>query len=216
VIGAADVTNKAVFWIFKSIYTGQPRPDMMLLYRWDIQRWTTAPTVAQWICRIPVVTADGGEPPTIAPLSQGLLQLAAVHTLGHLGFFNGPFLAAQVGTKVVQINEGMRTFVNFTRPLVDSFPPQTDILTESGSPLLTESGSFLLTEPDAATITVAMSARNTYQQPETFGPEIGIDVSGNCPQRSDGRYHRGRISVPGGIWAKLAGLDVEGVRSGLR
>ena len=221
VIGAPDIANKAIIWIFKSIYTGNIRPDMMLLYRWDIQRWTMAPNIGQWISRIPVTESSGGSPPAVAPLVSGLIQLAAIHTQGALGFFNGPLLPAQVGTKVVQITPNARSFVNRTRPLVNSAPPQALLTTESGTYIVTEAGNsppgqILETESNSATITVAMSARNTYQDVETFGPEVAPDISGDCPQRSDGRYHRGRITVPIGAWTTMTGLDVSGIPAGLR
>lgn len=216
VIGAPDIANKAICWAFKSIYSTTGLPDMMLLYRWDIQRWAISEYSQQWISRIPVVTADAGSPPSSLPLTAGQLQLAAVDANSYMAFFSGANLAALVGTKVVQITSGRRTFVNATRPLVDSAPPQAVIVTASGLTILTASGLAFLTAADAATITVAMSARNNYQEAETFGPEQPIDNSGQCSQRSDGRYHRGRVSVPGGTWTTMAGLDVAGVPAGMR
>lgn len=216
IIGALDVANKASCWAFRSLYSATGYPDMMLIYRWDIQRWTVASINQQWLSRIPVVTTTTGAPPSNLGLTAGQLQLAAVDGIGYLAFFTGSNLAALVGTKVAQFTPNRRTFVNATRPLVDSAPPQGHILTESGLIITTESGLQLLTEASSATITVAMSARNTYQETEVFGPEQGLDVSGQCSQRSDGRYHRGRISVPGGVWTTLAGLDVTGVTAGSR
>lgn len=216
VIGALDVANKASCWAFRSIYSTDMLPDMMLIYRWDIQRWSVASFDQQWIARIPVVTSVPGEPPSSVGLTAGQLQLAAMDDVGYLAFYSGSNLSAQVGTKVMQFTPNRRTFVNATRPLVDSAPPVGHILTESGLILATESGLELITEASSATITVAMSARNTYQDTEVFGPEQTIDVSGQCSQRSDGRYHRGRISIPGGIWTTLAGLDVTGVPAGSR
>lgn len=216
VIGALDVSNKASCWAFRSVYSTDGKPDMMLIYRWDIQRWSIASLDQQWIARIPVVTSTAGTPPSVIGVTAGQLQLAAVDDAGYLAFYSGSNLPALVGTKVVQLTPNRRTFVNATRPLVDSAPPQGHILTESGLIITTESGLELITEADAAAITVAMSARNTYQDTEVFGPEQSIDVSGQCSQRSDGRYHRGRISVPGGIWTTLAGLDLTGVPAGSR
>ena len=216
IIGALDVANKASCWIFRSIYSPDGLPDMMLIYRWDIQRWSIAALDQQWIARIPVVTGTAGTPPSIIGLAAGQLQLAAMDDVGYLSFYSGSNLPALVGTKVSQFTPNRRTFVNATRPLVDSAAPQGHLLTESGLILTTESGLELLTEADAAIVTVAMSARNTYQETEVFGSEQTIDVSGQCSQRSEGRYHRGRISVPSGIWTTLAGLDVTGIPASSR
>lgn len=216
VIGAPDIANKAICWPFRSIYAATEDPDMMLIYRWDIQRWTAVTLSMDFISRIPVVTTTAGSPPSNSGLTAGQLQLAAVDTQGYLAFFSGANLAAEIGTKVVQLSPSMRTFVNATRPLVDSAAPQGHILTASGLTITTADGLEILTAADAATITVALSARNTYQDPEVFGPEQGLDVSGQCSQRSEGRYHRGRISIPGGVWTTCAGLDVTGTRASMR
>ena len=216
IVGAPDVNNKAICWLFRSIYATTALSDMMLIYRWDIQRWSVGAITAEWLSRIPVTTTLSGSPPSIAPLEAGQLQLAAVDSGGFLAFFNGSNLPAQVGTKVVQITPGGRTFVNTSRPLVNSAPLAGPILTALGLDILTATGSPILSAPDGAVITVAMSARNTYQDTETFGPDVAPNIMGDCPQRSDGRYHRGRITVSSGIWSTLAGLDVGGIPAGLR
>lgn len=242
VIGAPNIVNKAVCWIFcstlanqnetllatedgnilttedgESLSTSGPQPDMMLIYRWDIQKWTISDYSQQWIARVPVMSTVNGAPPSISPLESGELQLASLDGSQHLSFFTGTNLGAQIGTKVVQLTPGGRTFVNATRPLIDSQQPGGLLSTESGDTLTTEAGDPIALEGTPANVTVAMSARNTYQDTEVFGPEREIDISGQCSQRSDGRYHRGRITVPAGIlWTTATGLDVTGIRAGLR
>lgn len=240
VIGAPDIANKAICWAFCSVNASQndqllatesgdvittedgnplstsgPLPDMMLIYRWDIQRWSISSYDQQWIARVPVVSSTTGTPPSEQALNAGQLQLASLDSSQHLAFFTGTNLPAQIGTKVVQISEGARTFVNATRPLIDA-AQSGFLVTESGDFLTTEAGDFLTTESSGASVTVAMSARNTYQDPEVFGPEQPIDISGQCSQRSEGRYHRGRITVSSGVWMTNAGLDVTGQRASLR
>ena len=243
VVGAPDIANKAICWIFPSVNASNPEygiatedgnalttedgsvlvtqiaplQDMMLIYRWDINRWTYGMYNQQRIARVPVVSTAAGQPPSIAPLTAGQLQLSSVDEFSYLAFFTGANLAAQVGTKVVQITPNSRSFVNATRPLIDSSPFGSFIATEAGDILETESGDLLTVElPTGANVTVAMSARNTYQDVEVFGPEQSIDVSGQCSQRSEGRYHRGRITVPAIQWTTMAGLDVVGQRASLR
>lgn len=216
IVGAPDINAKAICWLFRSLYAPSTLPDIMMVYRWDIQRWTIGNITAQWLSRIPVSSSISGIPPSVNPLIAGQLQLAAATDTGQLGFFNGSNLPAQIGTKVVQITAGRRTYVNATRPLVDSAPSSGHILTADGLVLTTASGLRFVTAADEATITVAMSARNTYQDTETFGPDVPINIMGECPQRSDDRYHRGLISVDSGVWTTMAGLDVVGIPAGLR
>lgn len=242
-VGAADVANKAYVWIFRSIYAPSVLQDTMLVYRWDIQRWSSASLQTQWIARSPVPNVQPG-----VSLVPGQLQLAAISGSATgslldiqteagsdlqtengvdllteqsfallLAYFSGTPLPAQVGTKVVQINPAGRAFVNATRPLVNSAGSGLPLLIEpTGLTLLTEAGFPITTEASGAVVTVAMSARTNYYDQEAFGPEVAPNSMGECPQRSDGRYHRGRISIPSGIWTTMFGLDVTGIRAGLR
>jgi len=64
VIGAADVSSKAIVWLFQSLSALNDLPDTLLIYRWDIQRWSWATLPAQWLARIPdftVAADDRGE-----------------------------------------------------------------------------------------------------------------------------------------------------------
>lgn len=218
IIGAPDVVNKAIVWIFRSINATGQVPDTQLTYRWDIQRWTMSPISAEWIARIQVSTNFNTSPSFVAPLTVGQSDLAAVDGGGYLAYFSGPLLDAEIGTQVVQLTPGARSFVSGMRPLVDSGTTESDpIITQSGLTIVAQSSLVLVTENDLADITVAMSVRATYQQAETFGPAVPLDVSGQCSFRSEGRYHRGRVTIPGGkFWSQALGLDPTYVRSGSR
>lgn len=229
VIGAADVNNKAIIWLFRLLSDplpsyGFPAPTTMLIYRWDIQRWSIASLPTQWICRVPSPATT--TPSTLAPvsISQGHLQLAAMSPLqagtnnSYLSYFNGAFLTAQVGSKVVQIVPDSRAMLTGVRPLVNS-GQQSDLATEAGDTLVTEAGDAIGTEDYSVAITVAVSARATYQDAEVFGADTPLDIIGNASFRADGRYHRARITVDAhttGIWSQLAGFDVAASKSGQR
>jgi hypothetical protein len=248
VIGAPDVANKAIFWLFQSNAALNGQPDTILIYRWDIQRFSWASVPAQWIARVPVPVQNGGIPPFVGPLIGGQLQLAAIDQGQRLAYFNGLPLPAVIGTQVAQITPGFRSFVQGVRPLVDATifgailnedgqpllnedgsvilaegaaPPVasgTALLNEDGDPLLNEDGSPLLAEANQAAIalTTAISARNTYQQPEVIGPPVNINSMGECPYRSDGRYHRVVANVSGILWNTAYGVDVRAIKAGFR
>lgn len=71
VIGAADIGSKTIRWLARSLLAPTALPDTLLIYRWDIQRWTMAPVTAQWIARVPVPQGTGGLPPSEVPLTGG-------------------------------------------------------------------------------------------------------------------------------------------------
>ena len=216
VIGAADIGNKAIVWLFQSNQAVTTQPDTALIYRWDIRRWTWAPMAAQWLARIPVPVAGGGFPPTETPLVAGQLQLGAIDGSNRLAYFSGPYLAAQVGTRALQITPGSKSFVQSARPLIDGGINSQYLLTETGQNILTESGSPLIIDSYSPIITVAMTARDTYQESENLGVFVPTDIMGECPQRVDGRFHRAVANIASGNWTTAYGVDLTAVRSGWR
>lgn len=243
IVGAPDIANKAIIWIFRSVYAPTATQDQLLIYRWDIQQWTTGAVATQWIARTPVPTSPATGPdnagqlelaaisgtPAAAPgplltetgldlLTESLVVITTEATFASfMCFFTGPPLPAQVGSKVVQITPGRRSFIgDAVRPLVNSGGSGLLLQAENGLTLLQETGYPILTELSGALITVALSARQNYYDQEVFGPEVAPNSMGNCPQRSDGRYHRGRISIPSGVWTTMFGIDAEGIPSGWR
>ena len=230
IIGAPDIANKTINWLFRmasepSPPSGIPAPTHMLLYRWDIQRWSLVELGPSWIVRTPAPNNAAATVTAPLPVSAGQFQLVAMGAVpdplpasSHLSYFTGGFLTAEVGSKVVQINQGTRSMLTGVRPLVDS-GTQYDLLTEAGDTLTTEGGDILATEDYAVDITVAVSARATYQDPEVFSDDEPLDIIGNASFREDGRYHRARITVDAhttGIWSQLAGFDVAASKSGER
>lgn len=211
IVGAPGIQNKASIWIFRSIYAPTAMQDTMLIYRWDIQRWTMGIMQSQWITRVAVTETSAS-----VPLLQGQLELGAIDGSQFLAFFNGAPLAAQAGTQLVQINPRGLTFVNVTRPLINSVNTGLSLLLENNKVILLENNTPLLLENSAATFTIAVSARQNYSDSEVFGPDIAPNIMGECPQRAPGRYHRGRLTVPSGLWTEMFGIDVSGIPAGLR
>jgi len=207
VVGAANVPNKVVMWAFPSTASVDGLCDSILLYRWDIERASYAfvgASAISWMMRVLTFGITMDEMPSLGftdtdtlPASLdssiwvgGALSLAAINGVGALSYFTGPNLAATVSTQTKQLTQGRRTYVQSARPLVD--------LTQ-GTP------------------TVAFAARVSLYDPEVFGPAVPPDVSGECPQRSDGRYHNAEINLPAGaIWTHIIGVDTTFIPGGFR
>lgn len=214
IIGAPDIANKAIVWLYKSIGSTTMTPNRAIIYRWDLQRWSIANLGIDFISRVP--NSVPGETPVVS----GQLQLGCIGADRTLGYLKGPTLWAQVATKVVQVTPNARSFVNASRALIDlTSQAAVYLMTESKRPILTESGSLIDTETGVsapAAFTLAISARNTYYDLEAWGPEVPPDVSGDCPQRVEGRYHRARITINPGGWRRVVGVDAMGIKSGIR
>jgi len=207
VVGAANVPNKMVMWAFPSTLATDGVCDSILIYRWDINRASTAyvgPDAIDWLLRSLTFGVTMDEMPSLGftdtdtlPASLdssiwvgGALTLAAINGLHQLAYFNGPNMEGQVATQTKQLTPGRRTYVQSARPLVD------------------------LTEDVPS---IAFAARVNLYDPEVFGPSIPPDVSGECPQRSDGRYHNAMVTLPAGAtWTHIGGVDATFIPGGFR
>jgi hypothetical protein len=214
VIGSPDIEYKAIVWLFRSRYAlDYQHPNMALIYRWDLQRWSVAGLNALWVNRVPVSAA--GEVPVVS----GQLQLGLIGADLKLGFLTGLPMPARIGTKVMQLTPDARTFVSRSRPMINMQSYQSgNLLTEDGNILVTEGGMPLNLDAPVTTgnVSIALSARNNYFDYESFGADMKPDSSGDCPQRSEGRYHRARVTIAPSVWMRFAGVDLIGIKSGIR
>lgn len=102
--------------------------------------------------------------------------------------FTGAALTALLETKEAQIFEGQRAKITRLRPVIDG----------------------------SGTITIQLGTRNLLSESVTYGSAISVDSTGNCPLRSNARYHRARVNIAGGFNDAM-GVDVlEAVPAGKR
>lgn len=201
VVGAVDIANKAILWAYTSI-DGGGQNDSILVYNWQLQRWGFARVGAEWLIHyfsfgtsMDSMAAAGFPDLDTVPYSLdsriwvgGAALLGAFNATNHkLGTFEGT-LACQMGTAAAQLVQGGKAFVSGVRPLVDGGLP-----------------------------TVAVSARDTLQQAETFGADSALNAIGDCPQRVTGRYLRARVTVPANAtWTHFRGVEVTARPAGIR
>jgi hypothetical protein len=203
VIGAVDPINKLVFWIFPSTAATVPgAPDTMLIFNFQIGRWSYAETSAEWLLRSLSfgVSLDGLDalfPGGIDSIPYsldsrlfvgGAVQLSAIDTDHKLAFFAGQTLEAQIATRTAQPFDGMRAWVRSVRPLVDGGVP-----------------------------TVAMGLRDRLVDTVAFGSDVAMNSMGESPQRADGRYISALVKVPAGSnWEHMRGIDLDAEKGGWR
>lgn len=121
-----------------------------------------------------------------------LLQISSINAfVNSLAFFTGPTLAAQVYTQTKQLTPGRRSYVQSVRPLIDA-AAQTGI-------------------------SIAVAGRTNLTDALTFGAPVAPDISGECPQRNDNRYHTVNIEIAAGeTWTHIIGGDVTYIPGGFR
>lgn len=113
-------------------------------------------------------------------LTGGRSLLACVDTNHKLNTFTGANLAAVVDTSEVQPIPNSRAMITMARPIVDGGAPS-----------------------------VAIATRNRIVDTATYGTAVAMDANGFCPLRSEGRYLRGRITIPAGSsFVHIQGLDI--------
>lgn len=203
VYGSYDIRNKVVLWAFPSQSAPNGLPDTLLGYKRDIQRWFTAQVSTEVLARfltfgltMDSMGAAGFTDVDTLPYTLdsaawlgGSLQMGAINQSHQLAYFTGASLAARISTKAMQIFPGRRGFVQSGRPLIDN----------------------------STGVTMRISARTNYYDAEVFGPQVAPDVSGECPQRSDGRYHRALLHIQSGTpWTTCFGVDLTATPAGTR
>jgi hypothetical protein len=207
VSAAVDPVNKVYGIVYCGLGTSHGGvPNRMLLFHWDTGRWSHAqPGSIELIWSATAqsgVTLDGLDSYSASldglpfPLDSAVWTGVPQPLFGgfdgnhNLGFFNGGNLAATVETSEVQLFPGRRALLRRVRPMVDG----------------------------SATPSVAIGYRNRLQDGVSYGGAVAADQWGYAPQRINGRYLRGRITIPAGTdWQHCLGLDaIEAVPGGSR
>lgn len=203
VVGVADPINKIVMWAYPGTSSVNGTPNSILIYNWDLKRWSfvtglTIETLVRVLSfgytldqlyTILGYTIDG------LPFNLdsrawtgGRLLLAAFDTNHKLNYFNGANLAPTVDTAEVQPFPGKTASISNTRPLVDGGTPS-----------------------------VAIGYRNRLVDSSTYTTPVAINAIGACPQRANGRYLKGEITLPAASsFTHIQGIEVEGMPGGSR
>jgi hypothetical protein len=207
VVGAANIPNKMVFWAFPSKSSHGGVCDTILVYRWDIQRAayiSLGSAGVEWLMQTLTfgVSMDSmaslgfTDVDTLPASLDSAVWAGGAPILGgfdssHIfGNFSGPNMAATVATETKQLTPGRRSYVQSSRPLVDL---------------------------DVGVPSIAFAARVNLYDPEVFGAAVAPNAAGECPQRSDGRYHDAEVTIPAGaVWTHIAGVEATFIPGGTR
>jgi hypothetical protein len=85
--------------------------------------------------------------------------------------FTGSAMTALIETQEAQITPGRRTNVRRIRPIVDG----------------------------SGTTTIQMGTRNLLSESVSYASAASVNSNGDCPVRSNARYHRARVNISGGF-----------------
>ncbi len=189
-----------VYWAYPGAGNTDGRPNKILVYDYNLQRWSLIEIDVELIWRA------GGSAFTLEDLdSEGTLetitvsfdserwkgdapQFAVFGTDFKDGFFDGSPMTAEIDTQETEFFEGHKSKVNGFRVLVDGGSVSPQVIT-----------------------------RNDQADAVTVGSALTKNVSGQYRPRTNARYHRFRSTISGD-WTEAIGVqyDREDIVQGAR
>lgn len=192
VTATADPINRIIYWSYPGPQSDNGTPNYILAYSIPTQRWTEIAVETEILCQSASFgyTLDQLDPfGTLETLpfsldsrvwtGTGRPLLAAFNPSHKQGIFSGSNMAATMDSPEIQFKPNARTVICGVRPIID-----------------------------VASATVACGTRSTLDAAVVYGSAVAQDVTGNCPQRSEGRFHRLRMAVPAAAeWSQAQGFE---------
>lgn len=199
VLGAVDPNRPIFYWLART--TSADTYDFGVMYNWKAGRWSELDYDLMMAANIatPGVTLEelAVAYPDLESVPYSLDSrvwqggrpvFGVIDTAYRLAFLEGGNLEATFETGERQFNPNGRALVRSVTPHVD-----------------------------ASAAAVAVSKRLRLADARVWSSESAMQVSGRCPLKADGRYHRIRIRVPSGTtWTNLRGCDVDVGGTGTR
>ena len=206
ICSAIDPNNSIVVWSYRGSDATSTTTinNKLIIYNYSVDKWSTGSGLdLQFIS-----TASQEAFTTVESLDvlgnldnlpksldsyfygEGIVGLAGFNSENKFGKFIATSLSATVDTTEFEGVEGRRSSIINVRPIVDS-------------------------EEDSATVTVTPITRASQLDNISVGTAVSTQDSGDCPVRSNSRYHRIRVSVTGNF-KTMSGVDIEARPEGKR
>jgi hypothetical protein len=190
---AIDPLKKIVLWCYPNTNAGMS----LLMYNWQIQRWSYGTTTADYVASMATagVTLEGLDTYSTSIDALDVSLDSRQWAGGRLLFggaqddkivsFTGDNLSGLIETG--DIGGGQQSVVKLARPQVDN-----------------------------GSATVAVASRDLLEDQLSFGAASSPDSDNRVSLRSSGRYHRLRVVPTGSDWMTAAAVDVDIVPRGRR
>ncbi len=189
---AIDPVRKVVAWSYPNTRAGQS----ILIYNWQVQRWTYADTTANFIASMATAAV------TLEGLDTYSASIDALGTsLDSRTWLGGKFVFAGLsGAKIVSFT-GQASSANI----------------ETGDFVAGQNSVVKLARPqvDNGSASVAVASRDRLDDSISFGTSSAADSDNRVSLRSHGKYHRLRV-IPSGNWTTVVAVDVDTIQAGRR
>ena len=187
-----DPVNKLVIWKFNNTFGGK----YLLMFSIDLNKWSYAETTATSIAYVLTPSA------TLEQVDNYNTSIDALDIpLDSRVFAGGQLLFAGVsGQKIVAF----------------SGQPKTAIITTGDIDV--GRSTVMLAKPivDKGTGSIAISSRDNLAEQVEFGSDVAADAENRVSLRSNGEYHRLRLTPSGSNWETAVGLEFDVVKQGNR
>lgn len=187
-----DPVRKLVIWKFNNTFGGKT----LLIYSIDLGKWSYAETTANSISYVLTPSA------TLEQLDNYSASIDALDIpLDSRVFAGGQLLFAGVaGQKIISFSGQPKT-ANITTGDIDI-----------------GRSTVMLVKPivDKGSASVAVSSRDLLSDQVEFGSDVPADAENRISLRSNGEYHRLRLTPTGANWETAFGLEAEVVKQGNR
>jgi hypothetical protein len=192
VSSTVDPVRKLVIWNFKNTFGGR----YLLIYSIDLNKWSYGTT-------------------DIYNLSYGYTPSA---TLEQVDNYNTSIDALDIpldsrlwaGGQLLAMGVREQKIVVISGAIKSAYVVSGDI--DIGRSVVTLAKPIV----DNGSATVAVASRDLLNETIEFGTAVSADAENRCSLRSNGDYHRIKVTPTGSNWKTLVGVDVEIVKQGNR
>lgn len=187
-----DPVKKLVIWKFNNTFGGKN----LLMYSIDLGKWSYADTTANSIAYVLTPSA------TLEQVDNYDSNLDTLNIpLDSRVFSGGQLLFAGVsGQKIIAF----------------SGQPKTANITTGDISIGRSTVTLVKPIVDSGSASVAISSRDLLSDQVEFGTDVAADSENRVSIRSNGEYHRLRLTPTGANWETAVGLEVEVVKQGNR
>jgi hypothetical protein len=187
-----DPVKKLAIWKFSNVFGG----NSLLIYAIDIGRWTYADTTADSIAFVLTPSA----------------------TLEQVDNYSNNIDTLEIPLDSRVFAGGQLLFAGVDGEKIITFAGQPKTAEISTGDIDIGRSTVMLVKPivDNGSALIAVASRDNLAEEVEFGSNVAADAENRVSLRSNGEYHRIRLTPTGDDWKTAVGLEVEIVKQGNR
>jgi hypothetical protein len=184
--------TKLIIWKFNNTFGGKN----MLMYSIDLNKWSYADTTATSIAYVLTPSA----------------------TLEQVDNYNSSIDALDIPLDSRVFSGGQLLFAGVSGQKIITFSGQPKTANISTGDIDVGRSTVMLSKPivDGGSGSIAVASRDNLAEQVEFGSDVAADAENRVSLRSNGEYHRLRLTPTGSNWKTAVGLEFDVVKQGNR